>query len=108
MKLNFEQNFNNKLNCKILTTIRKAHSADLIATDVEIYLQNIKAFIGRVVGQHKLKFKDIPYIILKTDTGLDFPTISQYLELFQKWYSDWTEETEVEILVIKRMQLNDN
>lgn len=106
MIINFEQNFNNKLNCSVFTTIRKSKPYDLIATDVEIHIQNIKAFIGVIKCQHKLKFKDIPYEILMTDTGLILPTISGYLEVFKTWYPDWTMDTEVEILTIKRDGIN--
>lgn len=106
MIINFEQNFNNKLNCNIFTTIRKSKPYNLIATDVEIHIQNVKTFTGRIIGQHKLKFKDISYEILMTDTGLILPTISRYLEVFKTWYPDWTMDTEVEILIIKHDKID--
>ena len=106
MIINFEQNFNNKLNCSIFTTIRKPKSIDIVGSSVEIHIQNVKAFIGTITGQYKLKFKDIPCAILMTDTGLILPTIGSYLEVFKTWYPDWTMDTEVGILIIKNDKID--
>ena len=106
MKLNFKQNINNKLNCDVFTTIRRSDSSDIIGAHVEIYLQNVKVFIGKIECQYKLKFKDIPYEVLMVDTGLILPTISSYLEVFKTWYPDWTMNTIVDIIIIKHDKIN--
>lgn len=61
---------------------------------------------GKIEGQYKLKFKDIPYEVLMVDTGLILPTISSYLEVFKTWYPDWTMNTIVDIIVIKHDKIN--
>jgi len=88
-QIKFSHNWNNKLNNKIFTTIRKYNSEkeqyymSLVTEFLEVILE------GKYIGKAELLYvekniyKNIPYGFLYLDTG--FTTCSQVDELFDKF-----------------------
>lgn len=90
-KINFDKNYNNKLNQNIFTTIRKGKNyqkyLELENQEFEIYINNkihSRAILTKVVYIKQLK--NIPLPFLYSDTGYTHNTI--LLELFKKFEID--------------------
>jgi hypothetical protein len=75
-KIKFSHNWNDKLNHSIFTTIRKCteekyiYYSDLLGTNFEILLNNIKIGEANLIDIDLYDFKTIPNGLLHTDTGI--------------------------------------
>jgi hypothetical protein len=102
--VNFSEDWNNKLSCKIFSTIRKltAEKLDYYLDNFEsvfdINLMGVKACEARIIGLKTCRLSDIPDHMLWLDTGCS--TRGEALEIFKSFGVD--ESTEVIWLFFRR------
>jgi len=102
--INFSEDWNNKLSCKIFSTIRKLtsekldHYADNIGAVFDVTLNDVKTCEARLIGMKYSRLSDIPDYLLWLDTGT--PTRDDSLKIFGRFGVD--EKTDVLWLFFQR------
>jgi len=95
-QIKFTQHWNNKLDCKMFTTIRKK-DFPLNTNDIcEIILNGKKIKDVQVVQAHVLPFRDLNWACLALDTGY----IAGALKIFQNFGIN-TDVDDVKLLILK-------
>lgn len=101
-KIKFSHNWNEKLNQKIFTTIRRFTEKKLeyyernLQKRFDVMLNDKKYGEARLITVQIIKFGDIPYGLKAVDTGEEFPN-----DIFRKFGIG--SETEVLILTFKKL-----
>ena len=89
-KLNFSYNWNNKLNCKVFTSLRMTNRFD-IGDRVEISLKDKPLGVGIVKGKKSFLIDGINDFIAYIDTGYNRDECIKMLKRMNK-ISDWSKK----------------
>ena len=102
--VNFSEDWNNKLACKVFSTIRKLtpekldYYLDNFESVFDIKLKDVKTCEARIIGLKTSKLSDIPDFLLWLDTGCS--TTGEALKIFKSFGMD--ETTDVIWLFFRR------
>lgn len=103
MIINFDENYNNKLNSNIFTTIRKNSNKYVIDKTYEIHLNNQFLFKAKIIDKAVTYFFNVNGLVLCCDTGMDLEeSIDFFINKFKMKQGD-----EVQILLLKKIKLEE-
>jgi len=103
MIINFNENYNNKLNSKYFTTIRKATYKYNVEEICEIHLNNEFLFNAQIVGKRFDYFFNITTFELYLDTGMP---AGEAIDLFVNKFNIKQDEVVIMIL-LKRIKMEE-
>lgn len=70
-KLNFDRNYNNKLRCKVFTSLRLPHPKLKLGARFEITLGGYPKGTAKVIGVDHIRGGELSFLTAKIDTGFD-------------------------------------
>ncbi len=102
--INYKKNWNNKLGCKIHTTIR-LHDPQLYeGMDVEERLNGKQIGLAEVLGKRSTNLGNIPIITIIQDTGYGY---DDSIEIFRRFFKKATikeaMETPVDLIYLRKI-----
>jgi hypothetical protein len=79
-KLNFERNYNNKLRCRVFTSLRLPHEKLKVGARFEITLGGYYKGTAKIIGVDHIRGGELPFLKAKLDTGFDVKETMQILK----------------------------
>lgn len=90
--INFNHNWNKKLDCDCFTTLRLSKKYE-VGEYVEIKFKNETKFIGKIIGKKRFKLHNINEYIARLDTGYSAKECQDTLKnMYKNKNVDWLEQ----------------
>ena len=84
-KLNFDRNYNNKLRCKVFTSLRLPHAKLKVGARFEITLSYYPKGVVKIIGVEDIRGGELPLLKAKIDTGFD---VKETMQILKNCYKD--------------------
>ncbi|GIW67773.1 MAG: hypothetical protein KatS3mg096_641 [Candidatus Parcubacteria bacterium] len=99
--INFNYNWNNKLNCKSFTTIRPKSSKYKIGEKYKIMLKNQFLYDAVIVDIRTFKLDKVNEFIARIDTGY---SKEECVDIMKKMYGENAENLEYFLILLSRLE----
>ena len=106
LELNFSYNWNNKLDCKVFTTLRLSNRFE-INNSIKITLNKKEIGYGKIIGKKSFKLKDINDWVAYIDTGYNAEKCKNILKkMYKNKNINWNEQIIYFYLIEKIKEVN--
>lgn len=79
-KLNFDRNYNNKLRCRVFTTLRLPHPKLQVGAKFEVTLGGYSKGKAKIIGVEDIRSGELTHLKAKLDTGFNVKETMQILK----------------------------